>query len=351
MELLRNPGMRAAVFDSFGEPAEVLAVRDVPPPDLLPGTVRVRMIASPINPSDLMTVRGSYGKKPSLPAVPGYEGVGVVEDANAGLFGTFLRGKRVAVLNASGGNWQESVVLPAKQVVPVDAKLTDDQAATFFVNPAAAFVMTRRILNVPKGGWLLQSAAGSALGKMVIRLGKRFEFHTINIVRRAEQVEELKQLGADEVVVFDGSPPVATGGRLDPALDLAAQVKSLCGDDGVRYAIDPVGGKTASAMVNCLGTHGRMLLYGTLSGEPLSFSPRSLMTVGASVEGFWLSKHIHTLGLLGKINLMRTIGGLIHAGVLTSDIGETFPLERVLDAVRAAEAPGKPGKVLLRIGA
>lgn len=333
--------MQAAVFESFGEPADVLTLCDLPPPELAPGTVKIRMLASPINPSDLMTIRGIYGKKPKLPAVPGYEGVGVVEQANAGLFGRFLLGKRVAVLNAAGGNWQETVVIPAKQAVPVDARLSDEQAATFFVNPAAAFVMTRRILAVPRGEWLLQSAAGSALGKMVIRLGKRSGFKTINIVRRPEAAEELQRLGGDAVLVFDGD-------RDDPA-KLAADVRSLCGHNGVRFAIDPVGGQTASAMVNCLGPHGKLLLYGTLSAEPLSFSPRALMTVGASVEGFWLSKYILTLGLLGKIGLMRTIGGMIVEGVLTSDIGETFPLDKVADAVRAAEAPGKPGKVLLKL--
>jgi len=332
--------MRAALFEKFGEPAEMLTVQDVPLPNILPGTVRVRMRASPINPSDLMTVRGIYGKKPPLPAVPGYEGVGVVEEANAGLFGKFLLGKRVAVLNSAGGNWQEQVVLPAKFVVPLDARLSDEQAATFFVNPAAAFVMTRKVLEIPKGEWLLQSAAGSALGKMVIRLGQRYGFRTINIVRRAAQVDELKSLGADAVIVFDGDQ--ADG------FSLAAQVKAHCGEGGVRFAIDPVGGRTASAMTTCLGQNGRLLLYGTLASEPLSFSSRTLMSVGARIEGFWLSNYIHTLGLLGKIGLMRTIGGLIHEGILTSEIGETFPLEQVQAAVRAAEAPGKPGKVLLR---
>lgn len=334
--------MRAAQFDRFGEPAEVLSLKDVPAPELQPGTVRIRMLASPINPSDLMTVRGIYGKKPPLPAIPGYEGVGIVEEAQAGLFGKYLLGKRVAVLNSAGGNWADQVILPAKQAVPLDARLTVEQAATFFVNPAAAFILTQRLLAVPRGHWLLQSAAGSALGKMVIRLGKKFGFHTINVVRRPDQADELKSLGAEAVIVFDGD-------RDDPA-QFKERVLSVSGSSGVKFAIDPVGGKTASAMVSCLGPNGRLLLYGTLSSQPLAFSPRELMTVGARVEGFWLSNFMNSLGLLGKLGLIRTISSLIREGVLTSDVGETFPLEQIADAVRAAEAPGKPGKVLLRIG-
>src|SRR5436309_11961736 len=103
------------------------------------------MIASPINPSELMVVRGRYGRLPQLPATPGFEGVGVVEAAGPGLLGRLRLGRRVAVLNGAGGNWQETVIVPARQVVPVPSALSDEQAATFFVNPASAVVMTRKI--------------------------------------------------------------------------------------------------------------------------------------------------------------------------------------------------------------
>src|SRR5271166_2979321 len=110
--------MKAAVFESFGDPAEVLSVRDVPLPEPGPGQVRVRMIASPINPSDLLMVRGQYAIRPPLPATPGFEGVGVVEAAR-GLLGRLRLGRRVVVLNRQAGNWQEQVVVPAREVVPV----------------------------------------------------------------------------------------------------------------------------------------------------------------------------------------------------------------------------------------
>src|SRR4051794_14488042 len=103
--------MKAIVFDRFGDPAEVLQVRDVPEPQPGPGQVRVRMLASPINPSDLLVVRGEYGRRPTLPATPGFEGVGVVEQAGSGLLARRVLGKRVAVLNSRGGNWQEQVVI------------------------------------------------------------------------------------------------------------------------------------------------------------------------------------------------------------------------------------------------
>jgi NADPH:quinone reductase len=333
--------MRAAVFTEFGEPARVLSIREVEPPRPGRGEVRVRMLASPINPSDLMTVRGVYGQRPKLPAVPGYEGVGIVEESNAGLLGRFLKGKRVAVLNKAGGNWSEQVVVPAKQAIPLPADLPLEQAASFFVNPATAWVMTREVLRVPKGELLLQTAAGSALGRMIIRLGKSTGFQTLNIVRRAEQVEELKSLGTDAVIVFDParhSPDVLREGVMEWTAGL-----------GVPFAIDPVGGATASAVIPCLGNEGRLLFFGSLSDDPVVFAQRHLMSTGARLEGFWLSRYMNTLGLVGKLRLVGRLKSLIRSGVLATDTGEAFPLEQVASAVSASEQPGRSGKVLLRM--
>src|SRR5438067_2243774 len=111
--------MKAVVFDRFGEPSEVLQVRDVPTPEPGRGQVRVRMLASPINPSDFLVVRGQYGRLPTLPATPGFEGVGVIDATGPGLL-KLIRGlkpgRRVAVLNGTGGNWAEQVVISARQV-------------------------------------------------------------------------------------------------------------------------------------------------------------------------------------------------------------------------------------------
>jgi NADPH:quinone reductase-like Zn-dependent oxidoreductase len=337
-----SDSMRAIVFEKFGEPAEVLRCQEVPMPVPKPGEVRVRMLASPVNPSDLMTVRGTYGRRTALPATPGYEGVGIVEANGGGLLGKFLQGKRVAVLNRQTGNWADYTIIPAKQAIPLSSRLPLEQAAMFFVNPATAYVMTREVLRLPNGGWLLQTAAGSALGRMVIRLGKHFGFVTINIVRRAEQVEELKSLGADEVLVFDGKES-----SID---DLRNEVRELTGNFGVGCAIDPVGGATGSAVIGCLGENGRLLVYGTLDDEPLKFSPRQLMTNGSKVEGFWLSRHMQSLGLLGKLKLVRKITQLMQAGILVSDVSQTYPLEDIAQAVTQSERPSRGGKILLRIG-
>jgi len=327
--------MKAVVCEQWGDPETVLQVRDVPVPEPGPGQVRVRMLLSPNTPSDLLMVRGEYGRQPRLPATPGFEGVGVVE-AGKGFFARLVRGKRVAVLNGVSGNWQEQVVVPALQARPVPAALTDEQAATFFVNPASALAMTRFVLRVPRGAWLLQTAAGSALGRMVIRLGRLDGFRTLNVVRRREQAEELLRAGGTAVVATDHEP-------------LAERIKALTGGDGVSCAIDAVGGATGSEVIGALARGGRMLVYGTLAGQPLTIDPRTLMVGQKRVEGFWLSEWVRAQGKLTMLRLFRRIGRLVQDGVLTSEVGTTFALDDVRAAVRQAAQPGRQGKVLLRI--
>jgi len=329
--------MKAAVYHRFGEPAEVLHVEEVPPPKPRPGQVRVRMLLSPINPSDLLTVQGAYGKLPRLPATPGYEGVGIVEENGGGLLGWRVLRRRVAVINGQGGNWAEQVVIPARQAVPVPADLPNEQVAAFFVNPATALVMVQDVLKIPRGGWLLQTAAGSALGRMLIRLGKHLGFHTINVVRRSETAKELVALGGD--VVIDTSRE-----------SLVQRVRELTKSEGVRYAIDAVGGRTASEVVQCLGANGHMLVYGTLAMEPMQFDQRLLIAGSKKLEGFWLSEWARRQNPLTMLRLFRRIAGLIRAGVLATDIGATYPLEQVAEAVRKASEPGRSGKVLLKLG-
>ena len=333
--------MNCLEFKETGPPRDVihLAQRDVPSPG--PGEVLVRMLASPVNPSDTMFIEGKYGVQPQLPQVPGFEGVGVVEGSGGGLRGRFFQGKRVAVLNKSGGNWADCAAVPAAQVIPVSARLTTEQAATFFVNPATAWIMTREVLSVPAGSWLLQTAAGSSLGKMIIRLGNALGFRTLNIVRSERHVDLLKTLGADEVVVFD--PARHEEGEFQGA------VQRIVGDGKVKYAIDCVGGMTGSAIVRSLSPGGRLLVFGTLDDAPLQFSSRTLMANGTTVEGFWLGNFMAQKSLPFKLRLVRKLTKLVLNGTLESDIAGSFSLADYSQALDLAYDRGSEGKTLLRM--
>ncbi len=328
--------MKAAVVEQFGEPAEVLQIQDVPKAEPGDGEVRVRMLASPINPSDLMTVRGIYGRRPELPATPGYEGVGII-DAVRPSWIAWLRGlkpgKKVVVLKGGGGNWKEYVCLSAKHVVPV-GDMPDDQAATFFVNPATAYVMVKKVLDVKSGEWLLQTAAGSALCGMVRSLARKYSIRVLNVVRRPEQADELVQAGH-----------TAIAGTGD---DIAEQVLELTDGKGVPHAIDAVGGSTAVGAAMSLGEGGRLLLYGTLSDEPMQLSSRVLMAKQSCVEGFWLSEWVKQRSPFQMLRLFAQLKGLINEGTIHTEVQE-FPLDQIQEAAVQAETSGRTKKVVLRI--
>lgn len=329
--------MKALVFERFGEPTEVLQVREVPDPEPGPGQVRVKMIASPVNPSDLLVVRGRYGVLPALPATPGFEGVGVVDRIGPGLnlLGRLVLGKRVTVINHTGGNWAEYAVIPARQARPVPDDIPDEQVASFFVNPATALALVRHVLQVPRGAWLLQSAAGSELGRMIIRLGRHDGFKTLNVVRRHEAIEELKALGGDAVISSSDGP-------------IDEQARRIVGEDGIRYALDPVGGETGTQIFRSLGTEGRLVVYGSLSEEPIRIASRSMIAGKRVMEGFWLGHWMRGRSIPAALALFREIGKLMRAGVLTTQVGASYPLERIGEAVGMAESSGRRGKVLLK---
>jgi NADPH:quinone reductase-like Zn-dependent oxidoreductase len=296
----------------------------------------VRILASPVNPSDLLFVRGVYaGIQPSFPAPVGFEGVGLVDVAGRRTQG-FVRGQRVAVINETGGNWADYAVVPANRLVPVPDDLSNEQVASFFVNPASAIAMVRHVLAIPQRQWLLQSAASGELGRMIIRLAKHDGIRTINVVRRREAVAELQRLGADAVIV-------STEGPIDE------QVRRIVGQEGVKYAIDPVAGDTGTQIYQSLSDEGRMLVYGSLTGEPIRVGadPRFILAGHRILEVFWVAEWRKEQNEAGVHQLFEDIVALMREGVLGTVSARAFSFDEIGAAVTQAESTGRQGKVLL----
>jgi NADPH2:quinone reductase len=357
--------MKAARIRAFTQdPADIL-IEDVPVPQPGPGQVRVRMIMSPVNPSDLNFLRGTYSQAleriiwnhprggagllpcfdpgrsnpcPQPPYALGGEGVGIVEACGTGLLARRLRGRRVAVAGGPpSGTWQQYTVVDAKRAVALPERIPDEQAAMFFVNPITAYVLIREVLEVPRDGWLIVTAAGSALGKSVVRLGKRDGFRTICVVRSAANSAELTALGADAVIETDRQ-------------DLVGEVARITAGRGAGFALDCVGGRLAGEVVRCLGLGGRLVLYGTLADSPLEIPARDLMMPVACVFGFLLPNWLAQQSPLKVLGTLRAVKRLTLEGVFHAEVSETYPLEQAARAVAASLAPGRTGKVMLRIG-
>ncbi|HEX5705720.1 MAG TPA: zinc-dependent alcohol dehydrogenase family protein [Pyrinomonadaceae bacterium] len=324
--------MKSVRFNEFGNPSEVLRVEELPRPEVGAGQVLVRMRARAVNPSDLLTVRGLYGALPKLPATPGLEGMGEVAETGEGV-AHLQAGQRVIPLGVQG-TWAEYVVASSAQLIPVPEGVSDQTAAQFVVNPLTAWIMCVEELALEPGEWLLQTAAGSTLGRVVLQLARTRGFKTINVVRRREQAEELKALGADEVVSTDDE-------------DIVSRVREITGRAGLTKAIDAVGGETGSAVVRALGRGGVMLVYGLLSGRPLQLDGGHMIFTSSTVRGFWLGEWLRSSA---PERVQAVTGEMLRAmssREIVPPVEAEYPLAEVLAAVAHAERPGRSGKVLL----
>ncbi len=328
-------------------------------PEPAPGQVRVKVLRAAINPSDFNFIRGdyrdalsrliwNYGQEsicfdpsrtmayPAHPYVLGGEGVGVVDKCGSSLLARRLKGKRVAFsAGPPEGSWQQYTLIDAKEAMPVPDSLSHEQAAMYTINPLSSFVMVRKVLKVQNGQWLLQSAGNSALARMVIRLSKEFDFRTINIVRNPEQRAELLALGADEVIVA-------------PDEDLLARVFDITQGQGVRYAMDCIGGEMASIMARCLGVSGTLLFYGTLGANECLIPSRDLMMPGATVKGFFAGNWLAQQSVLSLMSTVRQMGKLSSKGVFESKVAEVIPYQDYKRALELSQTESKAGKVILK---
>jgi NADPH:quinone reductase-like Zn-dependent oxidoreductase len=332
--------MRAVVADTIGEPSEVLHLqtRQIPGPG--PGEVRIRVTAVPVEASDLHTIRGRYGFTPEFPTVPGIESVGVIDELGSGTSDLTI-GQRVVTIGITG-TWQEYVVVDASRVLPIPAGMSDSTAAQLLSNPLTAVILTGEELDVRPGEWLLQTAAGSTVGQLVIQLGAHVGFKTLNVVRRRSAVEDILALGGTAVICTEDE-------------DLRERVADIAGQDGVSKAIDCVSGQVGADVSRALAPGGELVVFGALSTHrqtdpdklTLPIFSRSLIYETKTVRGFWLFRwftETPTDRMAATID--RTLQ-LADSGVLRVPEGQPIPVEKFSEAVYLAEAPEHGGKPLL----
>lgn len=328
--------MRAVQIRDYEGVPQSISVVQVPVPRPGPGEVLVKVFASPVNPSDLMFVRGLYGFKKPLPAIPGFEGSGTVVDAGAGMMARILKGKRVACAAADaktiGGMWAEYLVTSAQFCIPLRKNVDMEQGAMMLVNPLTAWAL---VDEARKGGHrvAVQTAAASALGKMVVRLAKRFSFPLINVVRRPEQVELLRKSGAEHVL--DSS-----------AADFDQQLHDLCHKLGATIGFDAVAGEMSARVLRAQPNGARLLVYGALSVEACQADPGSLIFEGKRLEGFWLSGWLRDKSLLQKFRISSQVQKLLSTD-LKSEVQGRFLLQDAARALDQYAGSMTSGKVLL----
>jgi NADPH:quinone reductase-like Zn-dependent oxidoreductase len=321
--------MKAAVYASFGDPSAVLELADRPMPEPAAGQVRVKMRRAAIHNHDLWTIRGSYGQRPPLPAIGGSEAAGVVDAVGEGVSNVRV-GDRVAGFAA--GAWCEYFVTPAGGLVPLPDAISDDVGCQLVAMPLSAMALLDTY-GVEPPDFIVQNAANGAVGKTLAKLAKARGKNVIHLVRSDEAVRELAEHGIE-------------GAISTAAPDYRERVKALKGDAKLMCGIDSIGGKASGDLCSLLAPGGKLVAFGSMSGEPMQLDSGAFIFKQITLEGFWLSKQ----NAVPPDKSRAMVGELVKLaaqGVLDLPVAGVFPLARAAEAATASARAGRGGKVLL----
>jgi len=323
--------MQAVQID---KPNGQLILREVPVPSPRAGQVLVRMAAAPINPSDLNQLSGgTYSGEAKFPFTPGREGSGTVVAAGAGFMPGLLNGRRVACSSVAGdGTWAEYMVTSAQLCLPLNAGVSLEQGAMLVVNPLTALAM----FEIAARGHhraMVSTAAASALGGMLLRLGQRRGLPIIHVVRRPAQMQAVRELGGEHVL--NSSDP-----------DFVSQLCGLAEKLSATLLLDAIGGSFTQQLADAAPYDSTILLYSRLSGERCQIDPVTALIKQLHFDGWFLPNWIREKNLLQAFNLSRQAQSLL-ASDLKSPVQQRLPLAQAQQALETYVQNMTAGKVLL----
>ncbi len=325
-----NKNILAAVYERHGNPADVLHVESRPWPKPAEGEAVVKMQAAPINPADLNQIEGKYPIRAELPATPGFEGAGVVIDIGANV--TNIGPGALVILPHNLGTWRDALAVKADELVVVPAGIEPVHAAMLKINPMTAWRLLHDYVQLQKGDWLIQNAANSAAGRAVIQIAHELGYKTVNVVRRAELIDELQAEGGDAVLV-DGEK-------------LRDEVKTATSGAPIRLGLNAVGGDSALRLANCLAAGSTMVTYGAMSLQPLKIPNGLLIFKDLRFRGIWINKWYDNATKQERMEAFEALFGMAKRGLLKTKVQKTYPLGEAKTAVTHAAQGKRSGKII-----
>jgi NADPH2:quinone reductase len=310
--------MRAVVYERHGGP-EVLECGDVPDPSPGEGQVLVDVEAAGVNYRDVYEREGrSYATEP--PAIMGIEGAGRVTDS----------GERVAWIGTQG-SYAERVAAPRDRLVPVPDGVSTEVAAAALLQGMTAHFLASDSYPIEDGNWVLVHAAAGGVGLLLTQMAKLRGGRVIATTSTEEKAALVREAGADEVIGYDG---------------FAEKAREISGGEGVAAVYDGVGKTTFLEGFRALRPLGRMILYGSASGQP---DPLDMATLSAGgslyVQRPTLMTYTRTPELLRQ--RVAALFELIADGKLKVRIGARYPLSEARQAHEDLEGRKTTGKLLL----
>ena len=148
------------------------------------------------------------------------------------------------------------------------------QLSMIGINPATAYLLLNRYVSLMPGDWIGQTAANAAMGQYIIALAKLAGVKTLNVVRREEAAEQVREWGGDRVVLQGDN--------------LHKDIEEALGGKKLSLVLDTVGGTPVGELAKSLKPGGATVVYGLQSGQFPAISPGDLIYRGLSLHGFWL---------------------------------------------------------------
>jgi NADPH2:quinone reductase len=317
-------------------PPGVLQCLDVPVPEPQPGEVLIRAHAIGVGIPDTLIRAGTYSWMPPLPATPGTEMSGTIEQVGPGV--TSRRaGQRVYTTARErphrGGHYAEYIATPAEATFLLPDSVDLDAAAAL-ANYQVAYHIFNDAVQPRDGQTVLIYAAAGGMGNALIDLAKAKGLVVIGVVSSADKARFARELGADHVIDRKTEK-------------VAARVREITGGHGVDIIIDPVGGPSIPGNLELLGPCGMLVVYGGLGGKVALDLQTTIRTSKNSPAFRQFS--IHTWDHLPDERRagMRALIDMLAAGRLKPRIYAKVPLTQAARAHKMLESGEVLGKLLL----
>src|SRR6266404_5328547 len=326
--------IKVVVYQTHGKPAEVLQIKTEPWPKPTADEVVVAMRAAPINPADINAIEGKYPARREVPAIPGFEGAGVVVELGANV--KSIANGALVILPHNIGTWREAVAVKASELVVVPSDIEPMQAAMLKINPLTAWRLLHGYVDLRRGDWIIQNAANSGAGRAVIQIAHELGFKTVNVVRRGELVEELRAEGGD-IVLVDGEK-------------LRDEVKSATNGAPIRLGLNSVGGDSALRLANCLAFGGTLVSFGAMSLQPLKIPTGLLIFKDLRFRGIWINKWYDNATMQERMEAFKRLFDMAKRGLLKTKVEKAYAIDDAKAAVAHAAQSKRSGKIIFEFG-
>lgn len=319
--------------------SEVLTYQDESKPDCTPERVLLKVIAAGINFADIMQHQGTYPLQLPLPYTPGMEVIGIVEEV--GIEVTEVRlGERVAAISFEAGGYAEYIAIKPEQIIHVPDTLDEHTVLALLIQGLSAYLLLNYAAKIQTGESVLVHAAAGGVGNLLVQLSKLMNAGKVfGTAGTAAKREMIKSWGVDHAVDYT-----------DP--NWHEHILEITNGKGVNIILDPVGEKTITQNLSCLGVEGRFVSYGWLSGNYPNLTAtqcQRLLFRNQSVSGFAVNVVMDYHPALVDAALTQLFAW-VQMDKLKPILGQVFPLEEAAKAHAAISARKTTGKVILQIG-